>query len=170
MEALKLLHAAIPTTIEIRENIAPDTSVVNADPTQVHQVLMNLCTNAEQAMPEGGAMEISLTNVELDEKFCAKHEGLTPGSFVGLTVMDTGSGMDQETLERIFDPFFTTKDPGKGTGMGLSVVHGIVKSHEGDITVHSEPGMGTTFHVYLPVVESIAERRIQAVEPVRGGN
>ena len=169
MEALKLLHAAIPTTIEIRENIAPDTGVVNADPTQVHQVLMNLCTNAEQAMPEGGAMEISLTNVELDEKFCAKHEGLTPGSFVGLTVMDTGSGMDKETLERIFDPFFTTKDPGKGTGMGLSVVHGIVKSHEGDITVHSEPGMGTTFHVYLPVVESIAERRIEAVEPVRGG-
>ena len=168
-EVLKLLHRAVPTTIEIRQNIAPDTGAVNADPTQIHQILMNLCTNAEHAMPEGGVLEVSLVNVELDEEFCAGHEGLTAGSHVRLTVGDTGCGMDGETLKRIFDPFFTTKRPGEGTGMGLSVVHGIVKSHGGDITAYSAPDVGTTFHIYLPVVESIPEARPETAEPVRGG-
>jgi len=169
-EAIKMLRAVLPTTTEIRYHIAPDLSVVNADPTQIHQVLMNLCTNAAQAMPKGGLLEVALTNVELDEKLCAELEDLTPGSYVKLTVSDTGCGMDETTLERIFDPFFTTKAPGEGTGMGLSVVHGIVKSHGGDITVHSEPGVGTTFDVYLPAVESIGEIAPEVVEPVRGGN
>ena len=167
-EALKLLRAAVPTTIDIRQNIAPDTGAVNADPTQIHQVLMNLCTNAEHAMPEGGVLEVSLASVELDEEFCAGHEGLTPGPHVRLTVGDTGCGMDKKILKRIFDPFFTTKAPGQGTGMGLSVVHGIVKSHGGDIAVYSAPGVGTTFHIYLPVVESIVEARPE-MEPVQGG-
>ncbi len=168
-EALKLLRAALPSTIEIRQNIAPDTGVVNGDPTQIHQIMMNLCTNAEHAMLEGGVLEVSLANVELDEEFCSKHKGLTADSHVRLTVGDTGRGMDKETLTRIFDPFFTTKGPGEGTGMGLSVVHGIVKSHGGDITVYSEPGVGTTFQVYLPVVKSLAEARPETVEPVPGG-
>lgn len=168
-EVFKLLRATLPTTIEIRQNIAPETGVVVADPTQIHQVMMNLCTNAEHAMPKGGLLEISMVNVDLNEEFCAQHEGLTAGTHVRLSVMDTGCGMNRETLERIFDPFFTTKDPGKGTGMGLSVVYGIVKSHRGNITAYSEPGIGTTFHIYLPVVESISEARPETAEPVRGG-
>ena len=168
-EALKLLRAAVPTTIEIRQDIAPDTWVVNADPTQIHQILMNLCTNAAHAMPKGGVLEVSLANVELDEKLCAEFEDLTPGSYVRLTVRDTGCGMDKKTLEHIFDPFFTTKAPGEGTGMGLSVVHGIVKSYGGDISVHSEPGVGTTVYIYLPVVKAMAEVRPETAEPVRGG-
>ena len=168
-EALKLLHAALPSTIEIRQRIVPDIGVVHSDPTQIHQILMNLCTNAEHAMSEGGVLDVSLENVEFDEKFCAELEGLSPGSYLRLTVGDTGCGMDEETQERIFDPFFTTKAPGEGTGMGLSVVHGIVKKHGGEITVHSEPGVGTTFHVFLPVVESMAEARPETAEPVRGG-
>ena len=168
-EVLKLLQAALPSTIEIRKNIESDTHVVNADPTQIHQVLMNLCTNAEQAMLEGGVLEVSLSNVELNEAICAELEGLTAGSFVRLTVSDTGCGMDKETLPRIFDPFFTTKAPGEGTGMGLSTVHGIVKSHGGDISVQSEPNKGTTFHVYLPAVESIDKAQPETAEPVRGG-
>ena len=130
---------------------------------------MNLCTNANHAMPKGGLLEISMVNVDLNEEFCAQHEGLTAGTHVRLSVRDTGCGMNKETLERIFDPFFTTKAIGEGTGMGLSVVHGIVKSHGGNISVYSEPGIGTTFHVYLPVVESISEARPETAEPVRGG-
>ena len=168
-EALKLLRATFPTTIEIRQNIAPETGVVNADPTQIHQILMNLCTNAKHAMPKGGLLEISMVNVDLNEEFCAQHEGLTAGTHVRLSVRDTGCGMNRETLERIFDPFFTTKAIGEGTGMGLSVVHGIVRSHGGNISVYSEPGIGTSFHIYLPVVESIAEARPETAEPVRGG-
>jgi len=168
-EALKLLRPTLPTTIEIRQNIAPETGVVNADPTQIYQILMNLCTNAKHAMPKGGLLEISMVNVDLNEEFCAQHEGLTAGTHVRLSVRDTGCGMNRETLVRIFDPFFTTKAIGEGTGMGLSVVHGIVKSHGGNISVYSEPGIWTTFDTYLPVVESIAETRPETAEPVRGG-
>jgi len=169
-EALKLLVAALPSTIEIRQNIGSDTCAVNADPTQIHQVLMNLCTNAEHAMPDGGVLGVSLENVEFDGERAATVEGLQAGSYVRLTVSDTGCGMDEETRMHIFDPFFTTRGPGEGTGMGLSVVHGIVKSHEGAITVDSEPGRGTIFHVYLPVVESIAEGEPETRKQVRGGS
>ncbi|RZB30022.1 MAG: hypothetical protein SRB1_02302 [Desulfobacteraceae bacterium Eth-SRB1] len=169
-EALKLLRATLPATIEIHQNIAKDMGIVDANPVQIHQILMNLCINAGHAMPEGGVLEVSLVNVELNEEFCAKYKGLTAGPHVRLTVTDTGCGMDKEILPRVFEPFFTTKGPGKGTGMGLSVVHGIVKSHKGHISVYSEPGIGTTLHIYLPVVESIAEARPETAEPAQQGS
>ncbi len=169
-ETLKLLRAALPSAIEIRQNIGPDTRAVNADPTQIHQVVMNLCMNAEHAMPDGGVLEVSLENVEIDEKPGTALEGLTAGPHVKITVSDTGCGIDKDTLERVFDPFFTTKGPSEGTGMGLSVVHGIVNSHGGAITVYSEPGRGATFHIYLPAVESIGEGEPETTEQVRGGS
>ncbi len=156
-EALKLLRSSLPTTIEIRQDIQSD-SVVLADPTQIHQVLMNLCTNAGSAMQEkGGVLDVKLKDVELDTEFTSRHPDLKPGLYVNLTVSDTGHGMSPKVLERIFDPFFTTKEKGEGTGMGLSVVHGIVKSYGGTITAYSEPGKGSTFNVFLPVTEAKAE-------------
>ena len=132
-----------------------------ADPTQMHQVIMNLCTNAGHAMMErGGILGIGLETVELDAQFAQKHPGVKPGAYVKLTVSDTGSGIPPELIERIFDPFFTTRERGQGTGMGLSVVHGIVKSHGGTITVYSRLGEGTIFNVFLPAIE----RRITAPE------
>lgn len=150
-EALRLLRASLPTTIEIRQNIASESLVVG-DPTQIHQVLMNLCTNAGHAMQEkGGILEVSLTDVHLEEELLSRHPKVIADSYVRLTVSDTGHGMPNYVLERIFDPFFTTKERSKGTGMGLSVVHGIVENHGGIISVSSEPGKGATFNVYLPV-------------------
>ena len=151
-EALKLLRASIPTTIEIRQDIETASGVVHADPTQIHQVMMNLCTNAFHAMQKtGGILGVSLTAVEI-EKGDDKVNGLdlTPGRYLRLEVSDTGCGMDKKILTRIFEPYFTTKEKGKGTGLGLAMVHGIVKSHGGHITVYSEPGKGTNVHVYLP--------------------
>jgi signal transduction histidine kinase/CheY-like chemotaxis protein len=170
-EALKLLRASLPTTIEIRQDIQSDSTVL-ADPTQIHQVLMNLCTNAGYAMQEtGGTLEVSLTNVELDSHFTGRHSDMAPGPHLRLTVSDTGHGMTPDVLERIFDPFFTTKGPGEGTGMGLSVVHGIVKSFGGTITVYSEPGKGSTFHVYLPIAEDLKdEGETEVIEPLPTGN
>ncbi len=151
-EAIKLLRASIPTTIEIREDIDTKSGTALADPTQIHQILMNLCTNAYHAMREtGGILAVELTQIEIeraDTKVTALH--LAPGSYLLLKISDTGTGMDRTTVDRIFDPYFTTKKKGEGTGMGLSVVHGIVKSHGGHITVYSEPGQGTSFQIYLP--------------------
>jgi len=170
-ETLKLLRSTLPTTIEIRQNIAKDTGTIVADPTQIHQILMNLCTNAAQAMPdEHGVLDVSLGNVELGKEFCAEHEDLTPGSYIKISVKDTGCGMDRKTLTRIFDPFFTTKPQGQGTGMGLSVVHGIVKNHRGAIEVQSEPDVGTRFDIYLPITKIITEDQPEMVKPVSGGN
>jgi len=153
-ESLKLLRASLPSTIEIRQNIAPDLGTILADPTQIHQVFMNLCTNAAQAMEEkGGVLEVSLSNVELDSDFAYNHPGVTPGPHVKLTVRDTGKGMEPEVLEHIFEPYFTTKEQTGGTGLGLALVHGIVTSHNGTMTVQSEPGKGSTFEVYFPVTE-----------------
>ena len=152
-ETLSLLRATLPTTIEIRHDLAKDAGVVNADPTQMHQVIMNLATNAGHAMQEdGGVLEVTLANVELDDLSAEKHLDLAAGSYLRLTVSDTGHGMTSEIRERIFDPYFTTKDTGEGTGLGLSVAHSIVKTHGGTITVYSEMGKGTTFHVYLPLI------------------
>ncbi len=151
-EGLKFLRASLPTTIEIRPSIQSD-SLVTADPTQIHQVLMNLCTNAAHAMAEkGGVLAVKLVDVEIDADLKAEHPELKPGNYLELIVSDTGHGMPAHVLERIFDPFFTTKGTGEGTGMGLAVVHGIVGGCGGAITADSEPGKGSTFKVYLPVV------------------
>jgi len=164
-EALKLLRASLPSTIEIREEISTECGSIMADPTQVHQIIMNLCTNAYQAMREkGGVLGVSLMRVSLGEEDSkvASFE-LAPGDYVLLEVSDTGCGMDHATMARIFEPYFTTKATGEGTGLGLSVVHGIVKSHQGQITVYSEPGRGTNFHVYLPMVATTNTLPIGAV-------
>ncbi len=171
-EALNLLKATLPSTIEIREDLAKDTGIVNADPTQMHQVIMNLGTNAGHAMQEdGGALEVSLANVELDDLSASKHLDLTAGSYLRLTVSDTGHGITSEIMERIFDPYYTTKDTGEGTGLGLSVAQGIIKAHGGTITVYSEPGNGTTFHVYLPIIlEEEREEKEESKEPLPTGS
>ena len=171
-EALNLLKATLPSTIEIREDLAKDAGIVNADPTQVHQVIMNLCTNAGHAMQEdGGVLTVELANVEIDDLSASRHLDLDAGSYLRLTVSDTGYGMTSEIMERIFDPYYTTKDTGEGTGLGLSVAQGIVKANGGTITVYSEPGIGTTFHVYLPVIQE-AERaeKEESEAPLPTGN
>ena len=153
-EALKLLRASLPSTITIRHKIQSDLAVMS-DPTNIHQVLMNLCTNASYAMrDQGGALGVFLTDTDITSEFTKQHPGMNPGTFILLIVSDTGHGMPPEVLERIFDPFFTTKRKGEGTGMGLSVVHGIVKSHGGTIIVESTPEVGSTFYVYLPAIET----------------
>lgn len=170
-EALKLLRASIPTTIEIRQDIKKESGTVLADPTQIHQVIMNLCTNAGHAMREnGGVLEVSLVNVDLDVDVAAQYVDLKPGPYARLTVSDTGCGMDHAVKERIFDPFFTTKGLGEGTGMGLAVVHGIVNNHGGAISVNSEPGKGTTFQVLLPRVESRVRLEAEKIEPLSTGS
>jgi PAS domain S-box-containing protein len=169
-EVIRLLRASLPTTIEIRRNFQNEQAVL-ADPTQIYQVLMNLCTNAGHAMrKKGGILEISLTNVELDTEFVGKHPGLEPGPYLRLTVDDSGLGMPADVMERIFDPYFTTKVKGGGTGLGLAVVHGIVKDRGGTITVDSEPGKGATFHVYLPVNEGKAKPAAKTNLPLALGD
>ncbi|MDO9109044.1 MAG: ATP-binding protein, partial [Desulfatirhabdiaceae bacterium] len=152
-EALKLLRSSLPTTIEIKQNIESD-SLIMADPTQVHQVVMNLCTNAGQAMEEeGGVLHVGLTDVRLDADFTKTCEDLIPGDYLKLSVSDTGSGISPEVMKSIFDPYFTTKAPGEGTGMGLATVHGIVKHNGGEIVVDSEVENGSIFTVYLPITK-----------------
>ena len=158
-EALKLLRSSLPTTIEIRQNIESDTGIVEADPTQIHQILMNLCTNAAHAMrEEGGVLEVEIRNVEVGRWDSESgYLDMTPGPYLLLAVGDTGEGMTPEVRARIFDPYFTTKEKGVGTGLGLAVVHGIVKAYGGTIRAYSEPGKGTTFHVYLPRIKEAEE-------------
>lgn len=171
-EALKLLRATIPTTIRIRENIAPDSGTILADPTQIHQVMMNLCTNAYHAMRDhGGILEVSLKSVETAAGDVIQGIEVDPGKYIELEIIDTGYGMDRAVLARIFDPYFTTKKKGEGTGLGLAVVHGIVKSHNGYITASSEPGTGTTFRIYLPCIDSDEDKtEIVTVEPMPKGH
>jgi PAS domain S-box-containing protein len=157
-ETLKLLRASLPSTIEIRQKIDSETGVIEANLTQIHQVVMNLCTNAAHAMKEnGGVLEVSLVNVEMDIDTTAQHPDIHPGPNLRLTVSDTGIGIAPDLVERIFDPYFTTKKVGEGTGLGLAVVHGIVKSHGGIIKVYSEQGKGSTFHVYFPRIDGFQE-------------
>ena len=152
-ESLKMLRAILPKTIEIRQNL-PANGRVMADSTQIHQVVMNLCSNAAHAMGErGGVLDVSLNKVDVHEGAEAFALDLPPGPYLRLSVSDTGHGMTPEVLERIFEPYFTTKEKGRGTGLGLSVVHGIVKSHKGAITCKSIPGEGTTIDIYLPEIE-----------------
>jgi PAS domain S-box-containing protein len=153
-EALQLLRASLPAMIDINKTIDNAPLFIMADPTQIHQIVMNLCTNAMHAMQDdGGTLTVSLDQVTLSSGDTRLERHLSQGEYAKLTVADTGCGMDAQTLERIFDPYFTTKDKGKGTGLGLAVVHGIVESHGGTINVSSTPGQGTTFDVYFPVAE-----------------
>ncbi len=151
-EALKLLKASLPAAVEIRSSLRAERDTIVADPTQIYQVIMNLCTNAAQAMPEGGGcIEVSLSEVALDEAFSALHPEIEPGPHLYLFVADTGRGMTEGTLDRIFDPYFTTKEKGNNTGLGLSVVHGVVRKSHGCILVESEPEKGSRFQIYFPL-------------------
>jgi signal transduction histidine kinase/ActR/RegA family two-component response regulator len=153
-ESLSLLRASLPSTMEIRQHIAPEAGTVLADTTQLHQVVLNLCANAEYAMRQtGGILEVRLEVVDIDTALVAQYPTLRPGPYVRLMVQDTGHGMPPDVVERIYEPFFTTKAVGEGTGIGLSVVHGIVVDHGGTITVESQVGYGTTFTIYLPRIE-----------------
>ncbi len=157
-ETIKLLRATLPATIEIVPDMKSEVGTVLADPTQIHQLLINLCTNAAHAMRErGGILTVGLETVVPDKTVLAAQAELKPEPYERMTVTDTGEGMDPATLERIFEPFFTTKEVGQGTGMGLAMVHGIVKAHGGAVEVRSEPGKGSTFQIYLPLTEAHAE-------------
>jgi PAS domain S-box-containing protein len=153
IEAIKMLRSIIPSSITIQENISSRQLVVHADPTQIHQVIVNLATNAKHAMSEtGGILMVDVHSVSFDENL--ENLDLPPGNYARITVSDTGTGIDKEHIIKIFEPYFTTKAVGEGSGLGLAVTHGIIKSHNGEIAVHSEPGKGTTFNVYLPMSES----------------
>ncbi len=170
-EVLEFLRPSLPTTIDIRAEVESMGPLVMADPTQIHQILMNLCTNAYHAMQDrGGKLRIGLGQFTADAAFAEAHPELVEGKYALLTVSDTGSGIAPEIVGRIFDPFFTTKPLGKGTGLGLATVHGIVRAHGGTITVSSEPGRGTTFSVYLPGIEAEQTEAPSPEEPVRGGS
>jgi PAS domain S-box-containing protein len=169
-EAIKMLRATLPSTIEIQCEARSDAQVFG-DPTQIHQVLVNLCTNAALAMREnGGVLEVSLSEVAFDEETSAFYQGLRPGRFLLLSVSDTGCGMEPEVLRRIFEPFFTTRPQGQGTGLGLSVVHGIVQGLGGRVLVYSEPGKGTTFKVFLPVLEAPERGAAEPQAPLPRGH
>jgi len=169
-EVLKLIRSSLPTTIEIHQNISNTCGFVMANATQIHQVAMNLLTNAYHAMEdEGGKLEVTLKEVDLDMDDL-KDPAMVPGSYVCLTVKDTGAGIDEYVMDRIFDPYFSTKEKDKGTGLGLAVVHGIVKSYKGNIRIYSKPGKGTAFHVYLPVIQTRAETNAtRTISPVEMG-
>ena len=170
-ETLKLLRASLPATIQVRQDLG-DCGKILGDPTQVHQVVMNLCTNAYQAMgAEGGLLDISLSSVDINAGHLVQGETLQPGQYLKLSVRDTGHGIDPEILHRIFEPYYTTREKGAGTGLGLAVVHGIVKNHRGAIQASSQVGVGSTFDVYFPKVEDYSvESEAEPEEPVRGGN
>ena len=168
-ETLKLLRSTIPTTIELKQNINSDSKIMGA-PTQVHQIIMNLCANAAQALEEeGGVLTVGLRDTRLDADFTNKYVGLKPGTYLELKVSDTGKGIPPNIINSIFEPYFTTKDKGEGTGMGLATVHGIVKKYNGEILVESKLNEGTAFTVYLPVCRKKAEpKRAKTANPSSG--
>ena len=166
----KLLSRFIGENIDLNVKLSQEEIAIMADRGQMEQVLINLATNARDAMPDGGSLYISTEGVTLDSKFMEDHAYGKPGRYAMLTVSDTGTGMDEATMEKIFEPFFTTKEVGKGTGLGLSIVYGIIKQHEGYINVYSEPGKGTSFKIYIPIDKSgIFEAGIKEAAPPRGG-
>jgi PAS domain S-box-containing protein len=166
-EAIKLLRSSIPTTIDIQYDINPELDIVLSDPTQLNLIIMNLCTNAAHAMEEnGGTLKINLKNENLDSESANAFHGLESGRYIKLSVRDNGHGIKPQLTDKIFDPYFTTKEVGKGTGMGLALVHGIVKSYGGAVTVESKVGKETCFHVYLPTVEGDVDAVEAAQDPV----
>jgi len=167
-EALKLLRATLPSSIEIK-SVIDSNAFVLSDATQLHQILMNLCTNARKAMVDGGILRVSLKEADLDEEFISRNLGVAVGRYLQLTVSDTGVGIPESIRGKIFDPFFTTRDKGEGTGLGLSVVHGIVKECQGLITVTSEVGRGSTFNVYLPIIKSGSDDTAIQEDALKGG-
>ncbi|MDH4101068.1 MAG: PAS domain-containing protein [Nitrospirota bacterium] len=169
-ESLDLLRAGIPASVQISTDISGDCGQVEADPVEIQQVLMNLCTNACDAMKQKGLLAIHLKKTAISTNTIHGFAHLKPGDYAELIVSDTGSGMDAETAERIFDPFFTTKEVGKGTGLGLSVVYGIIAEHDGAITVETETGKGTTFHVYLHSLGEGVEEEVEVVIPAVTGD
>ncbi len=170
-EVVKIAGETFPKKILLRSRVAADTWAVRGDASQLHQVVLNLFVNARDAMPSGGTLTVEAKNVQLDENFTVAHPGMQPGDFVRLSVTDSGTGIPPQIVDKIFDPFFTTKAVGQGTGLGLSTVLGIVKSHEGLITVRSEENSGTTFEIYLPAIAAEAETvAAPASEPPRGNH
>ncbi len=170
-QAVSMLVRTIPKMIEIETTLAPELAKIEADPSQIDQILMNLAVNARDAMPDRGKLSIQTSNVVLDDTYCKTHVAVNPGAYVLLTVSDTGHGMDKETLSHIFEPFFTTKEIGKGTGLGLATVYGIVKRHNGFIDCQSQPGQGTTFKIYLPVdqrTEQVSQDTCETTTPQGG--
>jgi PAS domain S-box-containing protein len=165
-DAAKLLNVSLPSTIDIRMDIDLSSGIIDADDIQIHQIIMNLCTNAAHEMKtKGGILGIKLSSVNLDEKDLAHQTEIKPGSFIKLSISDTGGGIPSEVMERMFDPYFTTKPQGEGTGLGLSIVHGLVKAHSGLITVDNDFGHGATFHVFLPKIENvIIPEKMDAIE------
>jgi two-component system, cell cycle sensor histidine kinase and response regulator CckA len=157
----KMLRRTIPKMVDIQLELSADLPRINADPSQIEQVLMNLAVNSRDAMPQNGKLTLKTEALTLDEEYCRLHAEANPGEYVMLEISDTGRGMDKETAAHIFEPFFTTKEVGKGTGLGLAMVYGIVKQHNGHITVYSEVGLGTTFKVYVPAIEGDVEPELE---------
>jgi PAS domain S-box-containing protein len=172
VQVSKMLEMTIPKMITIELKLAGNLKTINADPVQIEQIMMNLGVNARDAMPDGGNLNFETENVILDDIFCKNHVGSRPGEYVLLGVSDTGHGIDEEMQAHIFEPFFTTKETGKGTGLGLAMVYGIVKSHGGYISCDSKPGRGTTFRIYFPLMISDAEEQDlkETALPIEGGN
>jgi CheY-like chemotaxis protein len=170
-ETLKLLRSTIPTHIFFQETIDMDCGPILADPTQIHQLVINLCTNAYHAMLEkGGTLGVSLREVEVGMEEYQRDRKHTPGKYLKLTVQDTGHGMEPAVMQRIFEPYFTTRKPGQGNGMGLAVSHGIMESYGGWITVCSEPGQGATFDLFFPMMDAKNDPADSLFnEPVAGG-
>jgi two-component system cell cycle sensor histidine kinase/response regulator CckA len=169
-EIMKFLRRIIGEDVEVRVIANSGLSTISADPAQIEQVIMNLAVNARDAMPQGGQLTIETSNVTLDESYQRQYPYVNPGKYAQITLSDTGDGIDVETQKHIFEPFFTTKEVGKGTGLGLSMVYGIIKQHDGHINVYSEAGHGTTFKIFLPIVESAVEKEELALQlPLLGG-
>jgi CheY-like chemotaxis protein len=156
-ELEKIIKDTFPKNIQLRFSVASETRTILGDPTQVQQILLNLCVNARDAMPDGGSLSITMEDCVLDEQYVAKNIQARAGRFVKISITDTGSGVPSDLQDKIFEPFFTTKEVARGTGLGLSTVMAIVKSHKGIINLYSEPGVGTTFRVFLPAMESCSE-------------
>ena len=163
--ARTILERTIPKMVEIDVYPGRRLWTIMADPVQIEQIILNLGSNAADAMPDGGKLTIETANITLEKDYAKQHANSQPGRYVLLTISDTGHGIDKETQKKIFEPFFTTKEFGKGTGLGLASVYGIVKSHDGYITFYSEVGQGTTFKIYLPAMEQSVEEKEKDIVP-----